>query len=248
MTSTVDSHLQTLKQIVFAQFGLKLTDRQLQQFAHYLAALSTSKHNLTSIKDPAEVVIKHFADSLSVAPHLDLEASRTYHLIDVGTGGGFPGVPLAITYPEQLHMTLLDSTTKKINFLRDLTQTLGLKQVAFADMRTEEAGQHPDHRASYDRVVARAVAWMPVLIEYMLPLCKVGGLCIAMKGASAIREVEEARCALKRMGGKVLSIEEVSLDQVEETHYLVKVAKVRPTPRSYPRRVGLPKKEPILCR
>ncbi len=245
--STADVNLRHLADIAQCQFDIILSESQLEQFGQYLTALSATKHNVTAIKDPAEIVIKHFADSLSAAPLLDIEPKRHYRLIDIGTGGGFPGVPLQIIFPDQLHTTLLDSTTKKITFLRNLTQSLGMQNVTLADMRTEDAGQSKKYRQQYDRVIARALAWMPVLVEYMLPLCKVGGLCLAMKGDTAQREVEEARCAIKRMGGKVLDIQQVRLPNVDDTRHIIRIAKVRPTPNTFPRRVGLPKKEPLLC-
>lgn len=246
MTNTADANLQRLEQIAREHFNVYLSEQQLEQFRQYLHAITISKHNLTSIKDPTEIVIKHFADSLSVLHVLDLEPEQPTTLIDVGTGGGFPGIPLAIVEPN-LHVTLLDSTTKKITFLKELTTALGLTNVSFLDERIEAAGQSAVYRQKFDRVTARAVAWMPVLAEYMLPLCRVGGLCIAMKGENAIEETEEGRCAIKRLGGRVVETEQVELPGIASTHYLVKIAKVRPTPSSYPRRIGVPKKEPILC-
>lgn len=199
--------------------------------------------NLTAITDPQEVRLRHFLDSLSLLPCLG--ETRGKRLIDVGTGAGFPGLPLAMARPD-LQVTLLEATGKKLAFIDEVARTLKLKNVRTLHARAEEAGQMPGERESYDYVTARAVARLPVLAEYLLPLARVGGLCIAMKGETATQEAQDARRALTTLGGTLRSIEEVELPGVEGRHYLVLIDKVRPTPAEYPRRPGLPNRSPLI--
>jgi len=227
------------------RFGIELSAAQLEQFEYYRESLQSSPHNLTSITDPDEIELRHFVDSLSCLKVLQLD-SEGLRLIDVGTGGGFPGLVLKIVRPD-IRLTLLDSTSKKINYLQNLCITLNINGVSFVDIRAEEAGQSAEHRESYDRVVARSVAWLPVLAEYLLPLCKVAGLCVALKGSSAIREAEEARCAIEVFGGKVDDVEKIDLPGLEDIHHLITISKRLHTPTTYPRQPGRPAKKPILC-
>ncbi|MDZ4771483.1 MAG: 16S rRNA (guanine(527)-N(7))-methyltransferase RsmG [Chloroflexota bacterium] len=226
-------------------FGLALTPDQEALFARYTDELATwNVHtNLTAITEPGAVVVRHYLDSLTLLASLPDRAGAT--VIDVGSGAGFPGVPLRIVRPD-LRVTLLEATGKKIAFLKHLIDLLGLDGVTFANARAEEAGQDPAHRAHYDVAVARAVARMPILLEYLLPLVKVGGLAIAMKGTSAHEESASARRALEILGGRLHAIESFDLPGVEGAHHLVIVEKIAPTPPLYPRRPGLPTQSPLI--
>ncbi len=225
-------------------FGLTLTPEQLTQFETYARELAVwnERMNLTAITEPDAVNVKHFLDSLSVDMAVDLAPDT--RIIDVSTGAGFPGLPLHIAFPH-LRTTLLESTGKKITFLKHIVEVLNLQNVHFVNARAEDAGHNPQHRAKYDVVLARAVARLPALLEYLLPLAKVGGVCIAMKGTTAYTEVEDSADALKALGGRVEDVIEITLPNIDETHCLVVVEKVAATPKTYPRKAGTPTRNPI---
>lgn len=228
-----------------ALFGIALAPEQLALFDVYRRELAAwnAHTNLTAITDPDEVMVRHYLDSLSVARAAQPRAGA--RLIDVGSGAGFPGLPLLIAFPG-LEVTLLEATGKKIAFLEHVIAALGLAGAATLRARAEEAGQMPGQRAAYDLVLARAVARLPALLEYLLPLAKVGGRCVAMKGVTAAAEARDSARALKTLGGALRGIEAVALPGVADPHYLVIVDKVAPTPPAYPRRPGLPTRSPLV--
>ncbi len=226
-------------------FGIDLTAEQVAMFQKYADELTAwnTHTNLTAIIEPQAVAIRHFLDSLSLVPYLKSDTPQK--MIDVGTGAGFPGMVLAILF-QQHQVTLLEATGKKIKFLDHVIELLGLKNAQTLNARAEDAGQMSGHRAKYDIVMARAVARLPALLEYMLPLAKVHGVCIAMKGVSAQDELADSRIALKTLGGQFDKIETVMLPTVEEAHYLVIIHKIAKTPSDYPRKPGIPTKKPLI--
>lgn len=224
--------------------GLDLSADAQRALSIYADELLTwnEKINLTAITAPEEIEMRHFLDSLSVLRAISVKPGL--RVIDVGAGAGFPGLPLRLVFPG-IELALLEATTKKTAFLEHLVQRLKLANVQVLNARAEDAGQDPAHREKYDLVLARAVAQMPALAEYMLPLCRVGGKCVALKGESAVNEVRQAETALHLLGGRVEKVIPVELPQVAETHYLVVVHKGAATPPAYPRRVGMPAKRPL---
>ena len=225
-------------------FGVRLDEEQREQFRIYEALLIdwNSKINLTAVRDPEGIRIKHFLDSLSCVPALGEMNGKS--LIDIGTGAGFPGIPLRIVFPE-LRLTLVDSVGKKADFCQLTVNTLHLKGVKVLKNRSEELGADKAHRERYDAATARAVAVMPVLCEYLLPLVKPGGMMLAMKGESASEETGTAAAAIRKLGGGEPKLTEVALPGVDGKRYLVTIPKTSHTPAGYPRRTGLPLKKPI---
>jgi 16S rRNA (guanine527-N7)-methyltransferase len=225
-------------------FGLNLTSRQVQALSIYERELiaCNEKVNLTAIRDEAGIRTKHFLDSFScILAWKDRPPGR---LIDVGTGAGFPGIPLKIIYPS-MHLTLVESIGKKADFCRHVVESLNLGSVEVITARAEEVGQLPGHREAYDWAVARAVALLPVLVEYLLPLVKIGGTILAQKGQSGPEEANKAERALRLLGGHLRQLIPVTLPGVVEERYLVMVDKTAATPRTYPRLPGTPAKKPL---
>lgn len=223
-----------------------LTPAQVAAFTRYAAELAAwnDRFNLTAIIEPEAVQVKHFLDSLSVALALpDLEATP-WRVVDVGTGAGFPGLPLKMVWPH-LRLTLVEATGKKVTFCQHMVDTLNLPGVRVLKARAEELGREPAHREHYDVAVARAVAEMPVLAEYLLPLVQRGGRVIAQKGKDAPAEAHAAETAIRKLGGDLERIIPVELPGVVEPRHLVVLRKVAATPLAYPRRPGLPGKEPL---
>lgn len=234
-----------------ALLGLELTPAQIAAFQIYADELRAwnERFNLTAITDREGIQVKHFLDSLSLLPLLPAGApinlgQAAGRLIDVGTGAGFPGLPLKIMCPA-LRLTLVEATGKKVTFCEAVAAKLGLRDVTVVKARAEELGQVPEHREHYDWAVARAVAELPVLAEYLLPLVRVGGQAIAQKGANAPQEAQAAEGAVQRLGGRLAETRPVALPGVAEARYLVIYDKVAPTPPAYPRRVGVPSKAPL---
>ena len=200
------------------------------------------KVNLTNITDPEEFVIKHFIDSIICIDYPEFEEAGK--IIDVGTGGGFPGVPLAIAAPDK-EFILMDSLNKRLKIIDELCGQIGIGNVTTVHARAEELAKNKAHREQYDLCVSRAVANMATLAEYCLPFIKVGGCLMAYKGPDAEREVEEARKALFLLGGQVEEIREGNLKEFGIDHKVVIIKKVKNTPSKFPRKAGTPAKEPL---
>ena len=200
------------------------------------------KFNLTAIRDVESIRTKHFLDSFSCVQAW--KANPPLRLVDVGTGAGFPGLPLKIIYPN-MHVTLVESVGKKAMFCQHIVSKLGLEGVEVINARAEEVGKNPAHRESYDWGVARAVANLNVLSEYLLPLVKVGGIVLAQKGESGPAEAQSAEKAMKILGGKLKQLIPVNLPGVADDRYLVLVDKVAATPPKYPRTAGMAAKMPL---
>ena len=228
-----------------AEAQLSFTEEQLAQFTRdYELLVETNKvMNLTAITEPEEVAIKHMVDSLLA--YEDGMQGKT--LVDVGTGAGFPGVPLKIYCPS-LKVTLVDSLGKRLRFLEQVIDELGLKGIRCEHLRAEDAGRSKKHREQYDYVTARAVARLSVLSEYCLPLAKKGGQFIALKGSRFAEEIEEGEAAVKILGGKIISAEPVKLPGLDDGRAIIKIAKIKATPAQYPRKAGTPEKQPLGSR
>ncbi len=230
--------------------GLTLSPRCLKAFQTYYEELIAwnERFNLTAITDYEQVQIRHFLDSLSCL--LSDESLPTFlsrrstRVIDVGAGAGFPGVPLKIMYP-QFRLTLLEATGKKTTFLDHVIRKLELKEVTVVKARAEELGHDGRHRERYDVALARAVAELPILVEYALPFCRRGGILVAQKGVEAQAEVTAAQRALAILGGRLRRIVTVELPGLAHPRSLVVIEKVALTPEKYPRRPGVPGKRPL---
>jgi 16S rRNA (guanine527-N7)-methyltransferase len=225
-------------------FGVHLTGRQVIALSTYERELLVwnQQFNLTAIRDAEGIRSKHFLDAFSCV--LAWKARPPRRLIDVGTGAGFPGIPLKILYPS-MQVTLVDSIGKKVKFCRHMVDLLNLEGVLVLQARAEELGQEPAHREQYDLAVARAVAKLRVLTEYLLPMVQVGGVMLAQKGESGPAEAHAAEQAISVLGGHLRQLLPVTLPGVVEERYLVLVDKVAATPPAYPRRAGLPVKSPL---
>ncbi len=225
-------------------FHIRLTGRQVMALVTYERELLdwNQKFNLTAIKDSESIRTKHFLDSFSCV--MAWGANPPHHLVDVGTGAGFPGLPLKILYPA-MHVTLIESVGKKAMFCEHIVRLLGLENVQVLKARAEEVGQLTEHREKYDYAVARAVASMNVLSEYLLPLVCMGGTMLAQKGESGPAETQSAEKVMKLLGGKFQQIIRVNLPGVADDRYLVIVNKSHATPPKFPRKPGMPMKQPL---
>lgn len=221
---------------------IDLSPDQIDQFDAYAMRLIewNARFNLTSIVDPGEIVIKHFLDSLSAARSIPPAAK----LIDVGAGAGFPGIPIKIARPE-MSLTLLEATKKKCDFLEAMIDELKLSNAKVVNARAEDAAHNPIYREQYDVAIARAVAELPTLSEYLLPFVKLGGLAIAMKSKDVQAEIDRAEVAIETLGGQLKQIVPVNIPGLNEERHLVVIEKISAAPENYPRRAGMPLKRPL---
>ena len=228
-----------------AEYGIALSDKQMEQFNRYFELLVewNEKINLTAITEPKEVAIKHMIDSITAYDEQIFQDGVT--VIDVGTGAGFPGLPLKIFCPE-IKLTLMDSLNKRIKFLQTVVEELGLKDVECVHARAEEGARNKKYRESFDIAVSRAVARLPILCEYCLPFVKKGGHFIALKGMQYHDEAEEAAKAIKVMGGSKTEIRPVKLPELDDKRAVITITKTMPTPKAYPRKAGTPTKNPLV--
>lgn len=213
-----------------------------EKFAVYMELLRewNEKINLTAITDEEGILVKHFFDSCSISEFVDNNSK----IIDVGTGAGFPGLPLKIVN-DTLNLTLVDSLNKRINFLNEVKNKLGLKNVETVHGRAEDVGIDKKYREKYDFAVSRAVAELRILVEYLLPLVKVGGKVIAMKGPNIDEEVENAKRAVKLLGGEIERIESFRLGNTDNERTVIIIKKIKNTESKYPRKAGIPRKNPL---
>ena len=226
------------------ELGIQLNGQQKEQFIKFYEYLIEKNKvmNLTGITDFEEVLTKHFLDSLSCVKSIDMTKVKT--MIDIGTGAGFPGVPLKIAFPH-LQACLLDSLKKRVNFLEESFQLLGLTDITAIHGRAEEYARNKEYREQYDLCVSRAVSNLATLSEYCLPYVKVGGNFISYKSGTVQEELQQAEKAVKILGGKIQDVVYFNLPDSEIQRSLVVIEKMKPTPGRYPRKAGTPLKEPL---
>ncbi|HDP70098.1 MAG TPA: 16S rRNA (guanine(527)-N(7))-methyltransferase RsmG [Actinobacteria bacterium] len=227
-----------------ARLGIKITGDQRAALDLYREEMGrwSKKINLTSIKDGEMIIVKHFLDSLSCAEAFDF--GKGARVVDIGSGAGFPGLPLKIVYPA-IELTLLDSSNKKTEFLLNIIDRLGLEGVSAVCCRVEDYGINKSNRETFDVVLARAVAPLPVLMEYALPLLVRGGLFVAQKSKGLEKEIDAGKEAAKIVGGQVKEVRKVEVPFLDAERYLVLTEKKSVSSGTYPRRSGIPKKRPL---
>ena len=222
--------------------GVRFSVEQIEQFYKYMNLLIewNEKMNLTAITEPKEIILKHFIDSITILKYIDDNSK----LVDVGTGAGFPGVPLSIMNPT-LKITLVDSLNKRLIFLQEVVKELNLKNIEIVHARAEEFGQNKNYREKFDIATSRAVANLATLSEYLVPLVKIGGKIISMKASNAKEEINDAQKAIEVLGGKIEKIEEFDLPESDIGRTIIIIDNNKCTPAIYPRKAGTPAKEPI---
>ncbi len=229
------------------KLSLNLSKRQLEQFEEYYQELVewNRRMNLTSVTGHDDVLITHFLDSLTVIPELhNITADKALRIIDVGSGAGFPGIPLRIALTD-IRLTLLESTMKKVRFLSHVTDKLGLDNVEIITGRAENLARDKQYRESFDIVLSRALAPLSVLVELTMPLCKIGGQVIALKKGDIREEISAANKAIVALGGESREIQPVQIEEFTDNRCLVIINKIWETPDKYPRRPGIPAKRPV---
>lgn len=224
------------------KLGINISIEQAEKFYLYTNMLLewNEKINLTAITEQNEIIQKHFIDSLTINKYVNKNAS----VIDVGTGAGFPGIPLKIVR-DDINVTLLDALNKRINFLNEVIEQNKLTNIETIHARAEEAGKNKNLRESFDIATSRAVAPLNILVEYLLPLVKIGGKCVCMKGSNAKEEIENSKNAIKTLGGKLENVEELELPDSDIKRTIIVIKKEKNTPIKYPRKAGTPSKMPI---
>lgn len=224
------------------QLDIELSELQLEQFYKYMEILIkwNKVMNLTGITEPKEVITKHFIDSLTVLNKIN----KNDKIIDVGTGAGFPGIPIKIAFPET-KIVLLDSLNKRINFLNEVINVLKLNNIKTIHGRAEDYGKDKEHREMYDVAIARAVAPLNILVEYLIPFVKMGGKCLCMKGANSEEEILLGKNAIEKLGGNMVYTEEFFIPNTEMKRKIIEIKKTKKTEQKYPRKAGMPSKEPL---
>lgn len=228
------------------EFSIELSEKQINQFYKYYELLLqwNKVMNLTAITELEEVVMKHFIDSLALVKIVDRENINEMQVLDVGTGAGFPGIPLKIVFPH-MNIILLDSLNKRIKFLFDVIEKLELTYISAIHGRAEDYGKNVEYREKFDLCISRAVANLSTLAEYCMPFVKIGGYFVSYKSVGVVEEIEQAKGALKILGGKIDKITEFVLPESDLERMLIKIEKVEKTSKKYPRKAGLPGKEPL---
>jgi 16S rRNA (guanine527-N7)-methyltransferase len=230
-----------IRQLTYQHIGSELSDLQVTQLCNFGDLLLdwNQRLNLTRITDPHEVILKHFIDSMVLAKYIS-----GVRFADLGTGAGFPGVPLKILRPD-LDIVLMDSLKKRLDFLEVVINSLNLKGIKTVHARVEDFGKSINYRSFFDTVSSRAVARLPVLLEYALPVLKINGLFLAPKGSQFEAELDESKKALLILGGSVEGIDHFNLGEGAEHRVVIRIRKIKETPSQYPRQAGTPTKSPI---
>lgn len=224
------------------KIGEGISEEKIEIFYNYMNLLIewNKKINLTAIIEPEEIILKHFIDSLTLSKYI----SEYDKIADIGTGAGFPGIPIKIL-KQNTEIILIDSLNKRINFLNEVINQNNLKKIQAIHARAENIGHDDKHREKYDIVTSRAVAKLNVLLEYMLPLLKVGGRCICLKGPNVEEEIEEAQKALDILGGKIEKVEKITLPDSDNKRTIIIIKSVKQSPNKYPRKAGIPTTSPL---
>ncbi len=224
------------------KINIQINNDKIEKFYQFMNLMLewNEKINLTAITEPDEVILKHFIDSLTIEKYV----KDNTNLIDIGTGAGFPGIPISII-KDKCDITLMDSLNKRIKFLDDVVQNINVNNVQTVHARAEELAKNEKFREKYDYATSRAVASLNILLEYMLPFVKINGYCICMKGANIQEELQKSKNALNILGGVIENIEKFELPNSDITRNIIVVKKVRSTPSKYPRKAGMPSKEPL---
>lgn len=240
----MENHMSHLLESKAKELSLTFSERQIKQFEDYYRVLIEWNHvmNLTAITEYEEVVEKHFIDSLSIINAVDF--SEIFNIIDIGTGAGFPGIPLKIAFPD-INITLLDSLNKRVKFLNEVIEQLGLNNINAIHGRAEDYAKQKEYREQYDLCVSRAVANLSTLSEYCLPYVKINGLFIPYKSGDIDVELEKSEHAVSILGGVVSDVIRFQLPGTDIGRSFVKIKKIKSTGKKYPRKVGLPSKEPL---
>ena len=235
--------MKNLEDILYP-LGIRLSERQKEQFDRYYELMTewNKVMNLTGITEREEVDIKHFADSLTLVRINNMQ--NIHSMIDVGTGAGFPGIPIKIMYPH-IRVVLLDSLNKRLNFLNEVIAQLGLEEISTLHGRAEDHARNEQYREQFDLCVSRAVANLSTLCEYCIPFVKPGGFFISYKGSDADEEIRKAAKAAELLGGKISRTDRFTLPETDMGRVLVQIDKIKSTPKKYPRKAGVPSRNPL---
>ena len=225
--------------------NVSISEEQIEKFYVYMKTLLewNEKINLTAITEENDIILKHFIDSMTILKYIEKEKS----VIDVGTGAGFPGIPISIM-KNDVKVTLLDSLNKRINFLNEVSKQIKLNNIKTIHGRAEDIGHDKKYRETFDIAVSRAVANMTTLSEYLLPMVNVGGVCICMKGSEIEQELNDSKFAIKEFGGEILEVDKFLLPNSDIERNIVLIKKIKETSQQYPRKAGMPSKTPMFHR